>query len=370
MSQILSIESLGKRYGKTSILHDINLAMDKGEFLVLIGPSGSGKSTLLSCIAGLTEVTNGTINIENRDMTHVKPSERDIAMVFQSYALFPSMTVAGNITFGMNVRGVDKSTQKIQLDKVAKSLKIEQLLKRRPSELSGGQRQRVAMARALVREPHIFLFDEPLSNLDAKLRVSMRAEIKRIHKKLNASMIYVTHDQIEAMTLATKIVLLNNGQIQQIGTPAELYNSPANVFVATFMGSPSMNIIPATVSGDGSSVTVKFIDGEGNTASLIDNNPAPALLHADNQEVLFGIRPEAISDATLSSAPTQNTVSLPVEMVDPAGADTYVSISLQDQKIVSRLPGTSPVEEGHSFVFDFDLSSCSYFNPATHLRFA
>lgn len=368
MSQILSIESLAKSYGKTSILNDINLAMDKGEFLVLIGPSGSGKSTLLSCIAGLTDVTSGTIDIAGHDMTHVKPSERDIAMVFQSYALFPSMTVAGNITFGMKVRGVDKSVRQEQLEKVAKALKIEQLLNRRPGELSGGQRQRVAMARALVRQPHIFLFDEPLSNLDAKLRVSMRAEIKRIHKKLNASMIYVTHDQIEAMTLATKIVLLNNGEIQQIGTPAELYNLPANVFVATFMGSPSMNIIPATVTGDGNSITVTFVDGDGNKVRLIDKTPAKSLLQAKSQEVLFGIRPEAIGDGSLSSTAADNSVNLPVEMVDPAGADTYVSINLQEQQIVSRLPGTSLVEEGSSFLFTFDLSACSYFDPTTLIR--
>ena len=245
MKPILELKGLNKKYGALDILNDINVNIDEGEFLVLVGPSGCGKSTLLNCIAGLEPVSGGTVIIDGKDMENVSPKDRDIAMVFQSYALYPTMTVAKNITFGMSVRGVTKSLQDEKLADVAKQLQIETLLNRRPSQLSGGQRQRVAMGRALVRDPKLFLFDEPLSNLDAKLRVEMRTEIKKLHQNLNASMVYVTHDQIEAMTLATKIVVMKAGVIQQIGSPSDIYSYPANLFVADFMGSPAMNILPA-----------------------------------------------------------------------------------------------------------------------------
>ncbi len=234
MAPILDIKNLTKNYGSVEILKDINVAIDQGDFLVLVGPSGCGKSTLLNCIAGLEPISGGSLHIGGQDMTDVSPKDRDIAMVFQSYALYPTMSVAKNITFGMKVRGVDAATQASKLATVAKQLQIEKLLDRRPGQLSGGQRQRVAMGRALVRDPKLFLFDEPLSNLDAKLRVEMRTEIKELHQRLGASMVYVTHDQIEAMTLATKIVVMKGGVIQQIGTPAEIYNRPANMFVADF----------------------------------------------------------------------------------------------------------------------------------------
>ncbi|MEC8295783.1 MAG: ABC transporter ATP-binding protein, partial [Pseudomonadota bacterium] len=243
MAPILDINNLYKNYGSVEILKDINVSIEPGDFLVLVGPSGCGKSTLLNCIAGLEPITGGTLSIGGKDMTHVSPKDRDIAMVFQSYALYPTMSVAKNITFGMKVRGVDAATQAAKLQEVASQLQIEPLLNRRPGQLSGGQRQRVAMGRALVRDPKLFLFDEPLSNLDAKLRVEMRSEIKKLHQNLGATMVYVTHDQIEAMTLATKIVVLKGGVVQQIGTPAEIYNNPANLFVADFMGSPAMNLI-------------------------------------------------------------------------------------------------------------------------------
>ena len=239
------------------------MSIDAGDFLVLVGPSGCGKSTLLNCIAGLEPITSGSITIDGRDMTQVSPKDRDIAMVFQSYALYPTMTVGKNITFGMKVRGVDKAGQEAKLAEVAKQLQIEPLLDRRPAQLSGGQRQRVAMGRALVRDPKLFLFDEPLSNLDAKLRVEMRTEIKKLHQNLHASMVYVTHDQIEAMTLATKIVVMKGGVVQQIGTPAEIYTRPANLFVADFMGSPAMNLIPAKVemNGRGAKFTISRPEG-------------------------------------------------------------------------------------------------------------
>ncbi|SHJ63342.1 carbohydrate ABC transporter ATP-binding protein, CUT1 family [Ruegeria lacuscaerulensis ITI-1157] len=277
MAPILDIKNLYKNYGATEILKDINISIEPGDFLVLVGPSGCGKSTLLNCIAGLEPISGGTLSIGGKDMTHVSPKDRDIAMVFQSYALYPTMSVAKNITFGMKVRGVDQATQDAKLKEVASLLQIEPLLNRRPSQLSGGQRQRVAMGRALVRDPKLFLFDEPLSNLDAKLRVEMRTEIKKLHQTLDASIVYVTHDQIEAMTLATKIVVLKGGVVQQIGTPAEIYNRPANLFVADFMGSPAMNLIPARVqrNGTGTQVSIARAGGRSDRADRYAR-PAPS----------------------------------------------------------------------------------------------
>ena len=243
----LKITDLRKSYGSLEILKDINLEIDEGGFLVLVGPSGCGKSTLLNTIAGLEPITSGEISINGRSVGGLHPSKRDIAMVFQSYALYPNMTVAGNIAFGMEIRGVPKEEREKAIKQVADMLQIGHLLDRKPSQLSGGQRQRVAMGRALVRNPQVFLFDEPLSNLDAKLRVDMRTEIKRLHQRMKTTIVYVTHDQIEAMTLATKIAVLKDGVLQQFGTPAEIYNNPANMFVADFMGSPAMNLLTATV---------------------------------------------------------------------------------------------------------------------------
>ncbi|RYE75504.1 MAG: ABC transporter ATP-binding protein, partial [Hyphomicrobiales bacterium] len=280
---VLEIRNLEKRFGLVEVLKSISLEMKDGDFLVLVGPSGCGKSTLLNCIAGLEETSGGQIVIAGRDVTQVPPRDRDIAMVFQSYALYPTMTVAENIGFGMKVRHVPKAEQETKIGEVAKLLQIGHLLGRKPGALSGGQRQRVAMGRALVREPVLFLFDEPLSNLDAKLRVELRGEIKRLHERLGASIVYVTHDQIEAMTLGTRIVVLNHGVIQQIGTPAEIYERPANLFVADFMGSPPMNLIPATHE----SGRLTFAGG-GELA-------VPAGLRAG--AVIVGIRPEAFTPA-------------------------------------------------------------------------
>ena len=237
----LEIDGLRKRFGSLEILKGIDLALDKGGFLVLVGPSGCGKSTLLNTIAGLESISSGAIRIEGQQINDLHPSKRDIAMVFQSYALYPNMSVAQNMAFGMEMRGVPKRGARQGGGRVAKTLQIEHLLDRRPSQLSGGQRQRVAMGRALVRQPRVFLFDEPLSNLDAKLRVDMRVEIKRLHQATGTTIVYVTHDQIEAMTLATKIAVLKDGELQQVGSPYEIYNSPTNLFVADFMGSPAMN---------------------------------------------------------------------------------------------------------------------------------
>ena len=245
----LTIRNLHKRYGAVEVLKGIDLEAQTGEFVALVGPSGCGKSTLLAMIAGLETITSGEIWIGDRLVNSVQPKDRDIAMVFQSYALYPTMTVRENITFGMESRGVPKAEQAEAVKRVAALLQIEQLLKRKPGQLSGGQRQRVAMGRALVRDPKLFLFDEPLSNLDAKLRVDMRTEIKKLHHRVGKTTMYVTHDQVEAMTLASRIAVMNQGSVQQFDTPKTIYDRPANMFVAGFMGSPAMNFIPARLAG-------------------------------------------------------------------------------------------------------------------------
>ena len=280
----LTVSNICKNYGAVEVLRNVNLKADAGEFIVLVGPSGCGKSTLLALIAGLETITSGEISIGDRVVNNVPPKDRDIAMVFQSYALYPTMTVRGNITFGMESRGVPRADQNAAVERVAKLLQIEPLLKRKPSQLSGGQRQRVAMGRALVRDPQLFLFDEPLSNLDAKLRVEMRTEIKKLYKQLGKTTVYVTHDQIEAMTLATRIAVMHGGRLQQFAEPKVIYEQPANMFVAGFMGSPAMNFIPAEVADGRLRLT--------GDASLLDEpagwvgedalgEPTPVLDHVD-----------------------------------------------------------------------------------------
>ncbi|PDS61248.1 sugar ABC transporter ATP-binding protein, partial [Rhizobium anhuiense] len=289
----LEISGLKKRFGAVDILKGIDLELDKGGFLVLVGPSGCGKSTLLNTIAGLETITSGDIRIDGRDISGLHPSKRDIAMVFQSYALYPNMTVAGNIAFGMEIRGVPKDERAKAIKQVSDMLQIGHLLDRKPSQLSGGQRQRVAMGRALVRNPQVFLFDEPLSNLDAKLRVDMRTEIKRLHQRMGTTFVYVTHDQIEAMTLATKIAVLKDGVLQQFGTPAEIYNSPSNIFVADFMGSPAMNLLTATVENGAGGLEVSLERPNAAPLKLPVMAGNNGLTTYTGRQVIFGIRPEA-----------------------------------------------------------------------------
>ncbi|CAD0184316.1 Trehalose import ATP-binding protein SugC [Ruegeria sp. THAF57] len=362
MAPILDIQNLYKNYGATEILKDINISIEPGDFLVLVGPSGCGKSTLLNCIAGLEEITGGTLSIGGNDMTHVSPKDRDIAMVFQSYALYPTMTVAKNITFGMKVRGVDQATQDAKLKEVAQLLQIEPLLNRRPSQLSGGQRQRVAMGRALVRDPKLFLFDEPLSNLDAKLRVEMRTEIKKLHQTLDASIVYVTHDQIEAMTLATKIVVLKGGVVQQIGTPAEIYNNPANLFVADFMGSPAMNLIPAQARKNGSGTQIAIARDGGEL--VLDDARDLSL----PQDVILGLRPEDIAEAGFRAGDGVQEAECLVDMVEPAGADTYVVSELGGKQVTARLHAETRAQAGKKLNLAFDMSKVSYFAKETGER--
>ncbi len=363
MAPILDINKLYKNYGATEILKDINISIEPGDFLVLVGPSGCGKSTLLNCIAGLEEITGGTLSIGGNDMTHVSPKDRDIAMVFQSYALYPTMSVAKNITFGMKVRGVDPATQEAKLKEVASLLQIEPLLNRRPSQLSGGQRQRVAMGRALVRDPKLFLFDEPLSNLDAKLRVEMRTEIKKLHQTLDASIVYVTHDQIEAMTLATKIVVLKGGVVQQIGTPAEIYNNPANLFVADFMGSPAMNLIPAQATKNGSGTEIAIARETGETLVLKDTRDLSL-----PKDVILGLRPEDIAEAGFRAGAGVQEAECLVDMVEPAGADTYVVSELGGKQVTARLHAETSAQAGQMLNLAFDMSKVSYFAQETGER--
>ena len=407
----LEIERLHKHYGPVEVLTDVNLSIEEGGFLVLVGPSGCGKSTLLYTIAGLEAITRGEIRIDGRAVNDLPPSKRDIAMVFQSYALYPTMSVAENMGFGMEMRGVPKAERRRAVAEVAKTLRIEHLLSRRPGQLSGGQRQRVAMGRALVRNPKLFLFDEPLSNLDAKLRIDMRTEIKRLHQSLGTTIVYVTHDQIEAMTLATRIAVLKDGVLQQFGAPAEIYDDPANLFVAEFMGSPSMNLFPVTVQADGASlgiivqragagpVTLPLGAADGTTggaasapaggsatrpAGIAATGPAGGLAAYAGREAIFGIRPEAITEVPANGiadgtagggvagdiASRTATAECLVEVVEPAGADTYVVTRLGGREVVARMSPDCKARAGETIPFAFRLDKAVFFDPETHARIA
>ena len=364
----LKISNLYKNYGQVEILKDINIEIDKGGFLVLVGPSGCGKSTLLNTIAGLEPITSGDIAINGKSVAGLHPSKRDIAMVFQSYALYPNMTVAGNIAFGMEIRGVPKDERDKAIKQVADILQIGHLLDRKPSQLSGGQRQRVAMGRALVRNPQVFLFDEPLSNLDAKLRVDMRTEIKRLHQRMKTTIVYVTHDQIEAMTLSTRIAVMNKGFVQQLGTPKEIYDTPANVFVATFMGSPAMNIVPATVVMEHGQPHAAVTDAEGQVQRLRFSQPGLAAW--EDKPILLGIRPEAITDPEGADRKSGNIVSLKnrVTVTEPAGADTFVTMTLSGKDAIARMRADASVAAGQVFDFAVNMEKAVAFDPATEDR--
>jgi multiple sugar transport system ATP-binding protein len=365
----MQISGLRKRYGSLEILKGIDLELEKGGFLVLVGPSGCGKSTLLNTIAGLEPISDGSISVEGREINDLHPSKRDIAMVFQSYALYPNMTVAGNIAFGMEMRGVAKPERDKAIESVAKTLQIGHLLDRKPSQLSGGQRQRVAMGRALVRDPKLFLFDEPLSNLDAKLRVDMRLEIKRLHATTGKTIIYVTHDQIEAMTLATKIAVLKDGELQQVGTPAEIYNRPANIFVADFMGSPSMNLLTGKVASEKGALVLDLAQKESSVRLVLPPAIASSKL-SDGQEVILGIRPEAITDKDGADRNSKAiaVVSGKVELVEPAGSDTFVITHLAGKEVTARMRADAIVRPGDTVPFAFNLEKAVLFDPTSQAR--
>ncbi|MET3898078.1 multiple sugar transport system ATP-binding protein [Devosia sp. UYZn731] len=349
----LSLVGLHKRYGALETLKSIDLSLADGEFLVLLGPSGCGKSTILNIIAGLIEPSSGDVRIGERSVIGLHPKNRDIAMVFQSYALYPNLTVARNIGFGLEMRGVARVDRDMAIAKVADTLQISKLLDRKPAELSGGQRQRVAIGRALVRNPAIFLFDEPLSNLDAKLRTEMRTEIKRLHQLLGTTMVYVTHDQIEAMTLATRIAVIKDGQIEQLGTPEEVYQRPASTFVASFVGSPGMNLLTANLNAG-----QLLIDGADAAISL----PGTAA----NGPVIAGIRAETLRLA----AAGEPAFSALVEVVELTGPEKLVVARVGDQKFLAGLPPDAQVVFGQTIRLAVDAEKTALFDPETERAIA
>lgn len=353
----LKIENVWKKYGSFLALKNVNLDIEDGEFLVLVGPSGCGKSTLLSMIAGLDDTSYGTLTLGERDITDLSPKDRDIALVFQSYALYPTMTVRQNITFGLENRGVPKDEQARVVDDVARLLQIEPLLGRKPAQLSGGQRQRVAMGRALVRKPQLFLFDEPLSNLDAKLRVEMRTEIKKLHKRLGQTIVYVTHDQVEAMTLSDRIVVMNGGVIQQVANPDEIYQRPANIFVAGFMGSPSMNFLDVEVQGVPGALTLLY-RGETGQLGFDLSDRHPELNAYIGRTVTIGLRPEHIRPFGEGDP---GGVTARVEVVEPTGPDTMVVLNTAGKTIVAVMAASYRPAEDSEVTVTFDLSAACFF---------
>ncbi|GAB6389888.1 ABC transporter ATP-binding protein [Stutzerimonas marianensis] len=343
-------------------LKDIDLKISDGEFLILVGPSGCGKSTLMNCIAGLEDITGGEIRVDGADISSASPKDRDIAMVFQSYALYPTMTVRENIAFGLKMRKVPPATIEEEVTRVAKLLQIEHLLSRKPSQLSGGQQQRVAMGRALARRPKIYLFDEPLSNLDAKLRVEMRTEIKLMHQRLKTTTVYVTHDQIEAMTLGDKVAVMKDGIVQQFGTPKDIYNNPANLFVASFIGSPPMNFIPLRLSRQGAQWLALLDSGQDRCELPLRLADGESL---EGREVILGIRPEQISLGSDGALPT---LRADVQVIEPTGPDTMVFVELNQTKVCVRLAPDSVPDVGSSLTLQFEPDKVLLFDAKTGER--
>ncbi|WP_277976294.1 ABC transporter ATP-binding protein [Pantoea endophytica] len=351
----ITLKQIDKRYGNVEVLRDINLTIKDGEFVVLVGPSGCGKSTLLRTIAGLELATGGDIRIGNQLMNDVAPKDRDISMVFQSYALYPHLTVARNMGFSLEIQKRPRAEIEEKVRRAAEILSLTHLLDRRPKELSGGQRQRVAMGRAIVRQPQVFLFDEPLSNLDAQLRGQMRVEIKKLHQQMNNTIVYVTHDQVEAMTLADRIVVLNNGVIQQVGTPLELYDTPANKFVASFIGSPSMNFINGVITAQGVRI--------GDSAQL-PLNPRWSQ-HQVGRAVIYGIRPENVS---IAEAGGMNALPLEVSLVEPTGLSELIHGSLLGHDIMLFTTQRSGAQAGDILPVTVDADRAMLFDADSQKR--
>ena len=354
----LKIEDLSKNFGTTEVLKKINLEIDEGNFLVLLGPSGCGKSTLLNIIAGLESINEGSVYIDDYNVSKVEPKDRNIAMVFQSYALYPSMNVRENMIFGLKQAKTSKEKIQEQLEKVSKFLQVDQLLERKPSQLSGGQRQRVAIGRALVREPRIFLFDEPLSNLDAKLRVEMRREIKKLHQQLKTTVVYVTHDQTEAMSLGTNIAIMNHGVIQQNDTPENIYNKPNNTFVADFIGSPSMNLIAGSLKQN--SDKTSFIAEGSNLEIPINDYRFKEKSNLSNKEVFFGVRPEHIFSKKFNESDFEITLS--AELSEYIGHEQIVTFNYSNQEILAKFSSTAKIEVNKEINLYFDLTQISIFD--------
>ncbi len=347
------IRDVRKAFGLTPVIHGVAITIDDGQFVVLVGPSGCGKSTLLRMIAGLENITSGEIIIGDRVVNELPPKERDVAMVFQNYALYPHMTVAANMAFSMKLRGAPKDEIEKRVKHAAEILGLTQLLERYPRQLSGGQRQRVAMGRAIVRDPQVFLFDEPLSNLDAKLRVQMRTEIKELHQRLKTTTVYVTHDQIEAMTMADKIVVMHDGRVEQIGAPLELYDQPQNLFVAGFIGSPAMNLLNGTIRANG---TLEF---EGSGGARLPLAAAPR--DSDGRKAIYGVRPEHFSIV-------DDGVEVVIQVVEPTGSEIQIVAKLGDTEIVAAFRERRPFKPGDKIRLKPDPRLVHLFDAASGQR--
>lgn len=350
----VGIQDIWKAFGDVKVIHGVSIDIKHGEFVVLVGPSGCGKSTLLRMIAGLEDPTTGTISIANRVVNDLLPKERDVAMVFQSYALYPHMTVRENISFSLELQKRPKPEIEKAVQEASDILGLDDYLDRRPKALSGGQRQRVAMGRAIVRNPQVFLFDEPLSNLDAKLRSVMRKEVKLLHRRLKTTSIYVTHDQTEAMTMADKIVVMRDGIIEQIGTPLDLYNHPVNLFVAGFIGAPQMNVLQGTVESSESGSRVRLKNG-----ALASVKSMPVNV---DQKLALGIRPEDISVST------DGVFTATVEVVEPMGSETHLSCSCDGDELRLITDASALYQPGESICLNFDSAKTHYFDTETGLR--
>ena len=354
----IALENVVKRYGRLEVVHGIDLEIAHNEFVVLVGPSGCGKSTTLRMIAGLEDISDGDIRIGDRVVNDLPPRKRNVSMVFQNYALYPHMNVRDNLGFGLKVAGQSASVIEGRVKEAADILGLSELLDRIPAELSGGQRQRVAMGRAIVRHPDAFLFDEPLSNLDAKLRVQMRTEIKKLHNKVRTTVVYVTHDQVEAMTLADRIVVMKDGYIEQVGRPMEVFNHPVNTFVASFIGSPPMNLIPATIAGG----KVRFTDG-----AFV---PVPTRLTGhvhDGQEVVFGIRPDDLTPIGhgIHEARETTEIDLTVELAELLGTETLIYTRLAGQEVQGKMFDPRDLSPGEVLTFRLSLDRAHIFDAAT-----
>jgi len=351
----IDLDRLVKRYGQSTVVHGIDLSIQDGEFVVLVGPSGCGKSTTLRMIAGLEEISEGHVRIGGRVVNDLQPKDRNIAMVFQNYAIYPHMSVAENIAFGLYRSKLSKNEKRVRVEQAAETLGLSHLLERRPSALSGGQRQRVAIGRAMVRDPAAFLFDEPLSNLDAQLRTQMRIEIKRLHHRLGTTSVFVTHDQVEAMTMADRIVVMRDGRILQVGTPLELYEKPVDIFTARFIGSPTMNLLSATLR-------------ESSTDLATGGSVPPPAAPATTPAILVGVRPQ---DLVPASAPTGGlTVSGPVALVETLGSETLVHIESGGETIVGSAPGRQIPRVGEVMTLHAPTERLYYFDKATEKALA
>jgi multiple sugar transport system ATP-binding protein len=362
----VSIQSVKKHYGGTQILHGISLDIVDGEFVVLVGPSGCGKSTLLRMVAGLEEISEGEIAIDGKRINNLAPKDRDIAMVFQSYALYPHMTVGENLSFALRLRKISESDVQRRTASAAEILGLTQLLARYPRQLSGGQRQRVAMGRAIVREPKAFLFDEPLSNLDAQLRVSMRAEIKALQQRLRTTSIYVTHDQVEAMTMADRIAVMNLGVLEQYGTPRELYNFPNNLFVAGFIGSPSMNFVTMRIDRDAERVSLTGASASSSMKVTLSDEQADVLRKSDASDIVVGVRPEHLREGSIDHAGFSAVAK--VQVIEFLGNDEHIHVTSDDADLVAILDARSTVALGDSITLSAPHDSVHFFDPTSGLR--